>query len=373
MRITLYGIVFICTYHFIFMNNTSISSSIYGKIDGNNIHEFVLKNKNGVEVHIIEYGAIITKIITPDQQGIDKDIVNGFSSLDGYLGEHPYFGAIIGRYGNRIGNASFSIDGTEYQLAANNDGNSLHGGIKGFDKQIWKGKILDNQKGVSMSYTSSHMEEGFPGNLSVTVLYSLTDDNELVIDYKASTDKPTVINLTNHSYFNLKGEGEGDILDHELSLFANRITPVNESLIPTGEFMELKQSPFDFRKPQLIGDRIDDLSNQQVMFGGGYDHNFVLSDKSSSLKRVALVSERTTGRVLEVHTTEPGVQLYTGNFLDGSLIGKSGKPYNKRSAFCLETQHYPDSPNQPNFPSTRLNPGEEYQSQTIYKFGIIDH
>lgn len=353
------------------MNKTSISSSIFGKIGEIDIHEFVLKNDNDITVHIIEYGGIITKIITPDQQGNQQDIVTGFNSLEAYLAGHPCFGAIVGRYANRISNASFSIDGTEYQLAKNIGENTLHGGNKGFDKQIWKGTILDNHEGVSMTYTSPDMEEGYPGNLIVTVIYSLTDNNELVIDYKATTDKPTVLNLTNHSYFNLKGEGNGDILDHELLLFADSITPVNESVIPTGELMAVENTPFDFRQHHLIGERIDDHSNQQIKIGSGYDHNFVIGEDSSSVKRIAVVSESTTGRVLEVYTSEPGVQLYTANHLDGSLIGKSGKPYFKRGAFCLETQHFPDSPNQPSFPSTRLSPREEYQSQTIYKFTTV--
>ena len=353
------------------MNKISITKSVYGKIEGIDIHEFILKNDNDVHIHIIEYGGIITKIITPDLKGIRKDIVCGFNTLDEYLAGHPYFGAITGRYANRIENASFYLDGKEYQLAKNAGDNSLHGGIKGFDKQIWQGTILENQTGVSMSYISPDMEEGFPGNLTVTVVYSLTNDNELVIDYKASTDQATVINLTNHSYFNLKGEGNGDVLNHEMLLFANKITPVNEKVIPTGEFMDVKNTPFDFRQHHLIGERIDNTTNQQIKIGAGYDHNFVIKDQSSELKRTAVVSENISGRVLEVYTTEPGVQFYSANHFDGSIIGKSGNPYIKWGAFCLETQHFPDSPNKSNFPSTRLNPEEEFKSQTVYRFTTL--
>jgi len=353
------------------MSKILITRSPYGTIEGHTIYKYALKNDYGIEIHLIEYGGIITKIITPDKHGIKTDIVNGFNSLEEYLEDHPYFGAIIGRYGNRICNGRFTLDGKEYKVPINNGAHSLHGGSTGFDRKIWKGSILENQQGVSLNYISQDMEEGYPGNLTVTVEYSLTDKNELVIDYNASTDKPTVVNLTNHSYFNLKGEANGDILDHELNLFADRITAVDNTCIPTGKLMDVRNTPFDFLTCHKIGERIDDHSNQQLIFGNGYDHNFVFIDQSSSLKRVATVSEQTTGRRLDVYTTEPAVQFYTTNTIDGSLKGKSGKVYFKRCAFCLETQHFPDSPNHPSFPVTRLNPGKEYRSQTKYRFGTL--
>ncbi len=351
--------------------NPTISQSVFGNLNDAIVKEFTLSNKDGIEVHIIEYGATINKIITPDKNGNRKDIVLGFNTLESYLNEHPYFGATVGRYGNRIANGKFLLDGVNYSLAQNNGKNSLHGGIKGFDKQLWKGTILEDQSGVSFEYISTDMEEGFPGNLSVKVVYKLTVDNELKIKYSATTDRATVVNLTNHSYFNLNGEGNRDVLNHELILHADTFTPVDESLIPTGEIRLVAGTPFDFTNPYLMGERIDVTTNQQIQYGGGYDHNYVLTEKSTALKKAAIVTEKNTGRVLEVFSTEPAVQLYTGNFLDGTLIGKSGGAYGKRSGFCLETQHYPDSPNQKAFPSTRLDPGEEYASETIFKFSHL--
>jgi aldose 1-epimerase len=290
--------------------------------------------------------------------------------VDGYVNNKSYFGAIIGRYGNRIGHAQFTLDGKTYTLAKNNGENTLHGGIKGFNKAVWTAKEIPAKDGqaLQLTYLSKDGEEGFPGNLNVRVVYTLTDSNELKIEYSATTDKKTVLNLTNHSYFNLAGPGSGDVLAHRLLIEADKFTPVDSGLIPTGELPDVAGTPFDFRKPTAIGARIDS-NDEQIKLGGGYDHNFVLRRKMGDpISLAARVVEPTTGRVLEVWTTEPGVQFYTGNFLDGTARGKGGISYAKRSAFCLETQHFPDSPNQPKFPSTVLKPGERYHTTTIYKF-----
>jgi aldose 1-epimerase len=342
----------------------------FGKTQsGQQINLYTLRNSKGLETAITNYGGIVVSLKVPDRSGKVADIVLGFDTLDGYLKEHPYFGAIVGRYGNRIAKGRFVLNGTEYKLARNDGENHLHGGVKGFDKRVWQAKDVSTTSlaKLELTYTSKDGEEGYPGNLSSTVTYSLTDDNELRIDYLAKTDKKTVINLTNHSYFNLAGQGEGDILGHELMVNADRITPVDKTLIPTGEFRPVAGTPFDFRKSLPIGQRIN-AQDQQIVFGKGYDHNFVLLKKSNVLELAARVSEPESGRVMEVLTTEPGVQFYTGNFLDGSLRGKDGKVYKQRYGFCLETQHFPDSPNQKNFPSTVLEPGQEYRSTTVYRF-----
>ena len=339
----------------------------YGTVDGRAIEQFTLTNKNGIEVHAINYGGIITSLKTPDRSGATGDIVLGFDSLDGYLGGHPFFGAIIGRYGNRIANGRFRIDGTAYRLATNNGPNHLHGGTKGFDKRVWDAQIIPAQIGVSFSYASADGEEGYPGQLTVSVLYLLNDNNELTVQYLARTDKPTHVNLTQHSYFNLAGSG--DILGHQLSIDADRYTPVDATLIPTGEIAPVEGTPFDFRESTAIGARIND-AHPQLKNGGGYDHNWVLRRTGTGLQRAALVVEPTSGRTLEVLTTEPGLQFYAGNFLDGKLTGKGGRVYGRRSGFCLETQHYPDTPNQKNFPATLLKPGEQYQSRTVFRFGV---
>lgn len=335
------------------------------------VDQFKLTNSKGVEVSIINYGGIVTSIKTPDKTGKPADIVLGFPSLDGYLGSHPYFGALIGRYGNRIAKGEFKLNGQTYKLAKNNNGNSLHGGEKGFDKVVWTVKDVRNEateQSLTLFYRSVDGEEGYPGNLDVTVRYSLNDAGELKIEYAAVTDRPTVANLTNHSYFNLAGEGEGDILGHLLMINADRYTPVDSGLIPTGELAPVEGTPFDFRKPAAIGARIE-ADHPQLKAGGGYDHNYVLNRSGDGLSLAARVTEPGTGRTLEVETTEPGVQFYCGNFLDGTLKGKSGRAYAKRSGFCLETQHFPDSPNQPEFPSTVLAPGRELRSVTVYRFG----
>jgi aldose 1-epimerase len=313
-----------------------------------------LTNNNGVEVTITNYGGAITSIKVPDRNGVFADIVLGYDTLEEYMGNPRYFGALIGRFANRIAAGRFSLNGVEYQLAQNNGANHLHGGVKGFDKRIWK--VSETPSGLHLEYFSPDGEENYPGNLTVAVDYSLNDQNELRIEYSAITDKDTIVNLTNHSYFNLGGHGHGTILDHELTLHAGSFTPVSEDLIPTGEIRSVVGTRMDFRVARVIGD-------------GGYDHNFVLDDwNHGSIRSVARLSERNSGRVMEVFTTQPGIQFYSGNFLDGSLIGKGGVRYLKYAALCLETQHFPDSPNQPNFPSTVLRVGESYAQTTVYKF-----
>jgi aldose 1-epimerase len=349
----------------------SITKSSFGKTaEGVQVDLYTLTNKNGVEVAITNYGGAVVSLKVPDRNGKLGDVVLGFDSVDGYVSNKSYFGAIIGRYGNRIAHAQFSLDGKTYTLLKNNGENTLHGGIKGFNKAMWSAKEIPAKGGqaLELAYLSKDGEEGFPGNLHLRVVYTLTDLNELKIEYFATTDKKTVLNLTNHSYFNLAGPGSGDILGHILQIEADKFTPVDASLIPTGELPSVEGTPFDFRKPTKIGQRIDS-NDEQIKLGGGYDHNFVLRREAGDpISLAARVVEPTTGRVLEVWTTEPGVQFYTGNFLDGSARGKGGISYTKRSAFCLETQHFPDSPNQPRFPSTALSPGERYHTTTIYKF-----
>jgi len=322
-----------------------------------------------MEVRAMNYGGIIVSLRVPDKKGVLADVVLGFDALDAYLNNKPYFGAIIGRYANRIAKGKFPLDGVEYRLARNNGMNSLHGGLKGFDKVLWHGEQFENNHGIGVvfTYTSKDGEEGYPGNLKTTVTYTLTDQNELQIEYEATTDKATPVNLTNHSYFNLAGEGNGDILGHELMLNADRFTLVESTLIPTGELPSVARTPFDFTEPTAIGARID-ANNEQLAIAHGYDHNFVLNRKSSRLELAGRVHEPQTGRVLEVYTTEPGIQFYTGNFLDGTITGKNEHAYKKRAALCLETQHFPDSPNHSHFPSSILKPELIYHSRTVYNF-----
>jgi aldose 1-epimerase len=333
---------------------------------------YTLTNASGMEVRAITYGGIILSLRVPDRAGKLGDVVLGYDAIDGYLKASPYFGSIIGRYGNRIARGRFTLDGKEYTLAANNGPNALHGGLKGFDKVIWRAEPFEKDEGVGVvfSYTSPDGEEGYPGKLEATVTYTLDDANKLTFDYRAVTDKATPVNLTQHSYFNLAGDGKGDILGHELMLKAKSFTPVDSTLIPTGEIRSVAGTPFDFTTPHTIGERIG-ADDEQIRFGGGYDHNFVLDrDAGDSLQLAARVYEPTSGRVMEVSTTEPGVQFYSGNFLDGSITGKAGHVYRHRTGFCLETQHYPDSPNKPGFPPTILKPGEEYRSRTVYAFSV---
>lgn len=338
--------------------------------DGKAVERFTLTNANGIVVKAITYGGIITSLATPDRAGASGDIVLGFDSLAGYLEDHPFFGAIIGRYGNRIAKGQFTLDGQTYKLATNNGPNHLHGGHRGFDKVLWKGEPVEGQTAVAFTRTSPDGEEGYPGNLTVRVTYTLTDKNELVVDYHATTDKATPVNLTQHSYFNLAGHASGEILGHELRLNADRYTPVDETLIPTGELASVAGTPFDFRNPTAIGARIGQ-PDPQLKNGKGYDHNWVLNRSGGGLQPAARVVEPKSGRTLEIATTEPGIQFYSGNFLDGTLTGKDRAVYGHRTGFCLETQHFPDSPNQPNFPSTTLRPGDEYRSSTVFTFGVI--
>lgn len=325
-----------------------------------------ITNKNGMMATITPYGGKIISLMVPDKNGKLSDVVLGYDAAEQYPAGNPYFGALIGRYGNRIAKGKFTLDGKEYQLNTNNGANALHGGPGGFHNVYWKLETLTDNSS-ELYYLSKDGEEGYPGNVKVKVTYSITDDNELVIDYEATTDKATVLNLTQHTYFNLAGEGQGNILDHSLYINADRFTPVDEELIPTGELKEVKDTPFDFTKATKIGDRIND-DHLQIKNGKGYDHNWVLNRKGDELLLAAILSESISGRVMEVWTTQPGIQFYSGNFLNGSDIGKGGKKYEHRSALCLETQHFPDSPNQPSFPSTMLKPGEVYKQQTIYKF-----
>lgn len=341
-----------------------ITKADWGEFDSSKVYLYALTNSKGTEVKITNYGGILTSFVTADKNGNKSSIIIGFDSLSGYLAKPPYFGALIGRYGNRIGDAKFTLDGKEYKLAANNGKNHLHGGLKGFDKVVWTSTVTnDTVPSLTLSYLSKDGEEGYPGNLKVTVVYTLTDDNELKIGYNAETDKATPVNLTNHSYFNLTGDVSNTILNHSLMIDADNYTPVDTSLIPTGEIKSVKGTPFDFTNTKTIGKEIDSVK-------GGYDHNWVLNKKDNSLQKVAVLSDSLSGRSVEVYTTEPGLQFYTGNFLDGKFINRDGKAINQHTAMCMETQHFPDSPNKPNFPSTILKPGEKYHSETIYKVVI---
>ena len=350
---------------------TSITHKPFGKTtDGQSVDLYTLRNRRGMEARITNYGGIVVSLTTPDRNGKLADVVLGYNDLDTYMRPpFPYFGAIIGRYGNRIAKGRFTLNGVEYKLAINNGENSLHGGLKGFDKVVWTASERKTAAGpaLALSYLSKDGEEGYPGNLRTTVVYTLTNNNELRIDYTASTDKDTVINLTHHSYFNLAGEGNGDILNHNLVLRADSFIPTDVGSIPTGEIRNVAGTPFDFRKANTIGERINN-DDEQLKLGNGYDHTWVINGRMGTLRQAAIAYEPTTGREMEVWTTEPGVQFYTGNFLDAAIIGKSGKPYPRRSGFCLETQHYPDSPNEPKFPTTTLRKGATYHSTTIYRF-----
>jgi aldose 1-epimerase len=348
---------------------STISKEVFGELpDGQVADLYTLTNANGMTVNITNYGGIITKLTAPDKNGEWADVVLGFDSLQPYLAGHPFFGALVGRYGNRIAKGKFKLNGKEYTLAANNGPNALHGGTKGFDKKIWKATEInkDSVVGLELEYVSQDMEEGYPGTLSAKVVYTLDNDNALTINYTATTDKETVVNLTNHSYFNLTGL-KRNILDHEVSIESDSIVPVDGTLIPTGQLRAVEGTPFDFRIPTKIGAGIDKTEDEQIKNGGGYDHCWVLKRSEPGLILFATVREPESGRILEAFTTEPAVQFYTGNFLDGKLTGKNAT-YAKRFGFCLETEHYPDSPNQPQFPTTVLKPGETYQTTTKYRF-----
>jgi len=347
-----------------------VKKQAYGKMpDGAEVELYTLTNANGMQAGIITYGGAVVSLTAPDRNGKYADVVLGMDDLAGYMKATAFFGALIGRYGNRIGHAQFTLDGNTYKLPANDNGNTLHGGPAGFDKHVWTvvpGSNSPDGPTLALTYVSKDGEAGFPGTLTAKVFYTLTAKNELKIDYTATTDKPTVVNLTNHSYFNLAGQGEGDILGHEVMIDADRYTPVDAGLIPTGELRPVAGTPFDFTKPTAIGARIE-AKDDQIKFGKGYDHNWVLNKAADGLTKAAEVHEAKSGRVMEVWTTEPALQFYTGNFLDGTLKGK-GKTYIRRGAFCMETQHYPDSPNKPAFPSTELKPGTTYRTTTLYRF-----
>lgn len=353
----------------------TVTKAPFGKTaSGEDVDVYTLTNAQGVKARIITYGAIVVSLEVPDKAGKMDDVVLGFDSVAEYEKGSPYFGAIIGRYANRIGGAKFSLDGKEYTLAKNDHENTLHGGKKGFDKVVWKGEALVKKRGaaVRFTYTSKDGEEGYPGTLKCSVVYTLTNNNRLRIQYEATSDKKTVVNLTHHSYFNLSGAGNGDILKEEFQILADKFTPTDASAIPTGELKPVKDTPFDFNQATVIGARID-KDDEQLKFGRGYDHNYVLSgapNAKTGLREAAHAHDPATGRTLDVFTTEPGLQLYTGNFLDGKLKGKGGKTYVHRGAFCLEAQKFPDSPNKPNFPSATLAPGETYKQTTVYAFGV---
>lgn len=344
----------------------SVKQEPFGNLpNGTPVEIFTLTNKKGLEARIMTYGATLVSLRLPDRNGRFDDVNLGFDGLAGYTGAHPYFGVVVGRYANRIAKGKFTLNGVTYTLAQNNNGNSLHGGLKGFDKAVWKAEAVRgaDEVGVKLTYLSKDMEEGYPGNLAVTVVYTLTNADELKISYEAATDKATPINLTNHAYWNLAGQGKGDVLGHELELVADKYTVVDSAanLIPTGEIKDVKGTPLDFTAPHAIGERIAKVE-------GGYDHNFVLRSGGGMMAPAARVWEPTTGRVMEITTDQPGIQLYSGNFLDGTVKGKGGVAYNKHFGFCLETQHFPDSPNHANFPSTILEPGKKFTSVTVHKF-----
>lgn len=350
---------------------TRVTKTSFGQTtDGQAVDLYTLTNSSGLTLSVMNYGGIVVKLATPDKQGKLADVVLGFDSLSSYIAGSPFFGALIGRYGNRIAKGKFKLDGAEYTLAKNNGENALHGGVKGFDKVWWQIEEIPSAEGaaIKLTYLSKDGEEGYPGNLRAEVTYTLTDQNEWKITYQATTDKKTVVNLTQHTYFNLTGDATKDILGHEVMLAADKFLPVDKGLIPTGELKPVAGTPFDFTKPATIGSRIGD-KDAQLETGKGYDHCFVLNGKTDSLRLAASVYEPTTGRTVEVLTTEPGIQFYTGNFLDGTKIGKGGVPYAFRHGFCLETEHFPDSPNQSAFPSVVLEPGQTYKTTTVYKFG----
>jgi aldose 1-epimerase len=352
------------------VTKSNITQAPFGTTpEGKAVDIYTLVNAKGAEARICTYGGIVVSLKMLDRNGRLGDVVLGYDNLAGYIKDNPFFGALIGRYGNRIAGGKFTLDGRQYTLAKNNGENHLHGGVKGFDKVVWSAQAVSSRLGpaLKLTYVSKDGEEGYPGNLTVTAVYTLTEDNALRVDFTAITDQPTVCNLTHHSYFNLADGGASDVLNHEMMIAADKFTPVDATLIPTGELRPLKGSPLDFSTPAKIGARIND-DDEQLKLGKGYDHNYVLSKPANQLGLAARVYDPTSGRVMEVFTTEPGMQFYSGNFLDGSITGKGGNVYQLRHGFCLEPQHFPDSPNQPAFPSTVLNPGQTYQNTIVYKF-----
>ena len=354
------------------MSLVTIKKQAFGKtMDGNEVHQYILKNKKGMEISVINYGGIITSWKAKDRDGIYQDIVLGFDNIYDYETKNPYFGALIGRYGNRIAKGKFSIDDKNYNLATNNDVNHLHGGFKGFDKVLWHvDEILgDSSASLVLKYMSSDMEEGYPGNLNVKVIYTLNNNNELSVTYEADTDKTTIVNLTQHSYFNLSGDFNQDISNHDLKINADSFLPVDSTLIPTGEIRDVIETPFDFLQPKKVGRDIE-MNNEQINYGNGYDHCWVLNNYGDGVRFVASAYDDSSGRLLEVYSDQPGIQFYSGNFLDGSLKSKYEGNYDFRSGFCLETQNFPNSPNENSFPSPLLKPGEKYLSETIFRFSI---
>lgn len=351
--------------------NVSIQKEKFGEVNGVPVEIYTLTNDSGDKVKITNYGAIVQSLFVPDRNNKLEDVVLGYDSLSGYMKVNPYFGAIVGRYGNRIGKGIFSLDGETFQLSINNGNNHLHGGVNGFDKKVWDAEEVKSDLGpaLRLTYFSADMEEGYPGNLTLSVTYTLTNDNELRIDYSATTDKKTILNPTHHSYFNLTGNPNNTILDHKLMIDADKFTPVDNELITTGELTDVEGTPMDFREPTSIGLRINN-DNEQIKFGGGYDHNWVLNNYDGAVHKVASLYDSTSGRFMELFTNEPGLQFYSGNFLDGSINGKNGVVYNYRRGLCLEAQHFPDSPNKKNFYPVVLNPGEVYEQTTIYKFSV---
>lgn len=369
----------VCSIFFLFLlmscqqSNTRgkmIDKKLFGKLPtGEEVYLYTLTNKNGMEVKIINYGATVVSLTAPNRDGKYEDVVLGYDNLEDYVNGKSFFGCIVGRFGNRINKGKFKLDGKEYQLTINDGENHLHGGIIGYNKVLWKAEpiINDSSQSLKLSYLSPDGEQGYPGNLSIEVVYTLNDKNELLIDYSAVTDKPTILNPTHHSYFNLSGSFENTILNHELLIDADYITPINNQLIPTGELMKVDNTPFDFRSFKKIGERIND-NNEQLKFGKGYDHNWVLNNFDGRVRKVAELYDPSSGRAMEVLTDQPGLQFYSGNFLDGLITGKNGIKYNYRTGLCLETQFFPDSPNHSNFPSVVLRPGEKYKQKTIYRF-----
>ncbi|HEX4574232.1 MAG TPA: aldose epimerase family protein [Gemmatimonadales bacterium] len=354
------------------MTRASVTRMPFGHTpNGTAVELFTLTTGRGMEVRAMTYGGIIVSLRVPDRAGHLDDVVLGYDRLDDYVRNSPYFGAIVGRYGNRIARGQFTLGGTVYRLATNNGPNHLHGGVRGFDKLVWGAEPFQrgDTVGVVFRHTSPDGDEGYPGTLTAAVTYTVTEQGELIVDYSARTDNPTPVNVTQHSYFNLAGDARRDILDHQLTIAADSFTPVDSTLIPTGAIVPVAGTPFDFRAPVAIGARIEQ-SDEQLRRGQGYDHNFVLNRRGPGLMHAASVFEPTTGRVLDVFTTEPGVQFYSGNFLDGSITGKGGRVYRHRYGLCLETQHFPDSPNHPTFPSTILRPGAAYQSRTVFRFSV---
>ena len=347
-----------------------ITKQSYGKADGKEVNLWTLTNKNGLVAKITNYGGIMTELWLPDKNGKMADCVLGYDKLDGYIKSSPYFGALIGRYGNRIGKGKFTLEGREYTLATNDNGkNHLHGGTKGYDKVVWNAKEVQTKDGVGLelTYLSKEGEYGYSCKINIKVVYMLTNKNELTVEYEATTDKPTVCNLTQHNYYNLAGAGSGTILDHQLTLNADKFTPTDDGLIPTGDIVPVQGTPMDFRKPVAIGMRVA-ADYQPLTFGKGYDHNWILNKKAGEMSLAAKVLEPNSGRVMEVWTDQPAIQFYCGNFLDGTIVGKGGAVYKHRTGFCLETQHYPDSPNHANFPSTELKPGQVYKTKTVHIF-----